>query len=717
LCATVIISAGILTTALMVSDFSLRYVWMYSNRTLEPIYKFTALWGGQEGSMLFWCLVLSIVSSIAIMMMRKKEATNSKCIAVMVATFATVLFFFHIVMYFAENPFAILNTPLADGRGLNPLLQTWSMIVHPPCLYMGFILCTVPFAIAVANLLTGGSSDNRLIRETRLWTIAAWFFLSIGNLLGANWAYNELGWGGFWAWDPVENAAIMPWFTTTAFLHSLMVQERRGMLKTWNFILVAISFCLTIMGTFITRSGLVTSVHSFARSNLGFFFLAFLVICISFCITLAIVYRRELKSEGTIDSLLSREAAFVINNILLTISAFAILWGTLFPIFSEIITGKKITVGPPFFNSFMVPIGLLILLLMGIAQSIAWRKTRVDRLLQLFLWPTLSGLLTALITMLIYRDFTLTGIFVTLSFGLSMFVLGSLIQEFWRGIQARHRSQGENYFAALINLVLAARRRYGGYIVHFGVLLIFLGITGIAFKIEREVELSPGESTQIGGYLITYRALQLTSDPHKEAATAVLDIQKGKTFFQLQPARFFYRGATDGNDKMGNSGEPQNSTEVSLHSNLLEDLYTVLHTFQLENRRATFMFVVNPLIIWLWIGGGVLIFGTLIILIPKRFNAITSKSALSHQTILQTIREIEFDHQIGKMPEADLKEMRRELIDKAAEIQTAVLNDLELLRSKTATENISTLSFSFCKNCAMPLPKEARFCTQCGKAQ
>src|SRR4051812_8892224 len=464
-CGCLLVASLALWKGLVAHDFNIEYVAAYTSRNLPPYYIFSAFWAGQKGSLLFWAVVLSIFASAAQLLTPRRYAHLMPYVA---GVTSSVIVFFVSVMLFAANPFERLPFIPADGRGLTPQLQNVGMVIQPPMLYLGYISIPIPFAFAVAALLSR-RLDTGWIHAIRKWTLVSWLFLSIGITLGMWWAYVELGWGGYWAWDPGENASFLPWLTMTAFLHSVMIQEKRGMLKRWNFGLITGTFLLSIFGTFITRSGVIASVHSFTQSNVGYFFLAFLVVAAVLAYTLLHTRWALLEAEVRLESMLSREAAFLFNNLLLVGIAFSVLWGTLFPILSELVKGTKITVGPPFFNRVNVPLGLLLLGLTGVGPLIAWRKASAANLRRQFIVPVAAGGVTLVLLLVAgMRDF-----YAVVALALAGFVAGTIGQEFYRGIRARHRMHGESPVLAFARLIGRNRRRYGGYIVHAGILLFF----------------------------------------------------------------------------------------------------------------------------------------------------------------------------------------------------------------------------------------------------
>ncbi|MFQ6032889.1 MAG: heme lyase CcmF/NrfE family subunit, partial [Candidatus Zixiibacteriota bacterium] len=503
--------------------------------------------------------------------------------------------FFILLLVFSTSPFERLSFRPQDGQGLNPMLQNPGMVIHPPTLYLGYVGFTIPFAFALAALITG-RLGSQWITSTRRWTLFSWFFLTLGNLFGAQWAYVELGWGGYWAWDPVENASFMPWLVGTAYLHSVMIQERRGMLKIWNMILIFITFALTIFGTFITRSGIISSVHSFGLSNLGPLFLIFLGITLLVSFWLLLKRWNNLKSENQLDSLLSRESSFLFNNLILLGLAFAVFWGTIFPIISEAVKGVKITVGPPFFNQVSVPIALMLLLLTGLCPLVGWRRTSANSLRRNFRYPTAAAVVGGgMLFSLGIRQF-----YPLVSFILCIFVATSIVIEFYRGTRARQKITGARFLKALYTLMARNKRRYGGYIIHLGMVMIFVGITGSsAFKSSVQTTLKKGESVKIKNYEIKYENLSQYPTKNKLIVSATLAVfNNGKRIDTLTPAKEFY------------SRREQPSTEVDIRSTLKEDLYTILVSHDQDS--ATFKILVNPLVKWFWIGGYVLTFGTII---------------------------------------------------------------------------------------------------------
>jgi cytochrome c-type biogenesis protein CcmF len=600
--------AGLLTLAsiLMIqafvtNDYSIKYVAQYSDSVQPFIYKLTSYWGGLDGSIMFWVFLLAVFGSIAVYVNRER---HRELIPYVVAIISIVEMFFLFLMVAHKNPFDtfLVNVP-ADGRGLNPLLQNAYMVIHPPALYVGFVGMTIPYAFGMAALITGCLDDSWL-RAVRRWTMVSWLFLSFGLTLGMIWAYEVLGWGGYWGWDPVENAGLLPWLTATAFLHSAMVQERRGMLRVWNMTLVVVTFFLTIFGTFMTRSGIVQSVHAFGEDKkLALMFVVFMVATLG--ISFGCLVRRLplLRARHELDSWLSREAAFLLNNWVLLFAALFVLFATMFPTISEAVNGERLTVGPPFFNKWMLPIGLILLALTGIGPLLAWRKSTLGNLREQFLWPVLAGATTA--GGLLAFGMRLWGPLAC--FALSVFVLATIVQEFWRGARVRRQATGTDIVTALIGLVARSKRRYGGYTVHLGIVLMFLGFAGAGFKVDHQVSLRPGQSTQVARYQIRYDGIQVSDDGQKQMVTAQLAVSRdGKPLGTLRPAKWFYR-----------KHEEEPNTQVAIHRTIGEDLYLVMPGFDLKDQTASFQIVINPLVDWIWAGFGILAFGTIMALLPE----------------------------------------------------------------------------------------------------
>ncbi len=597
-CFLLIIAAVSLIHALLNLDFSLKYVALNASSDLSTIYRITALWAGQAGSLLLWCLILSIYTSLVVLQNRRR----SRFTPYVLATLAAVSAFFIFLVAFVESPFEKLPFVAEEGRGLNPILQNGYMAIHPLTLYLGYVGVTVPFAFGMGALLSG-KLDDEWIRQSRKWALLAWTFLSLGLLLGARWAYLELGWGGYWAWDPVENAAFMPWLVGTAFVHSVMIQEKRGMLKKWNLSLIILTFFLAIFGTFVTRSGILSSVHSFAQSDIGPYFLGFIGFILIFSFAMFILRLDDLKSDNHFDSILSRESAFIFNNLLFLGAAFTVFLGTIFPLISELVTRNKILVGPPYFNKVNVPIGLVLILLMGIGPLISWRKASKDNLIRNFTFPVATGILTSVILFV----FGIRHIYALISFGLCAYVTATVFVEYYRGMKVRVR-RGENYLRAFGRLVSKNRRRYGGYIVHLGVVLVVIGVTGSSvFVKQKEATLKPGESMSVGDVTLRFGNINQYTTDAKHVTAASLSVFNGeRKVGEIVPEKnvYIYSGNREINQE----------TEVAILSSFTHDLYVILSNFQ--DGSASFRVLINPMISWIWAGGVVLLLGAIVIMWP-----------------------------------------------------------------------------------------------------
>ena len=604
--AMIVLASIGLWTALLTHDFSLKYVASNTSANMPKIYVFAAFWGGQAGSMLFWALILSVYSCIAIWSVRD----NARDLAPWACgTLAAILVFFIATTCFKANPFDRLSFVPADGRGMNPQLQNPGMAIHPPNLYLGYVATTIPFAFAIAALVTR-KLDAAWLQIVRRWSLISWFFLTVGITLGMWWAYVELGWSGYWAWDPVENASFLPWLTGTAFLHSIMIQEKRGMLRKWNVVLVVTTFLLAIFGTFLTRSGIVESVHSFAQSPVGTWFGTFFFATTAATIYFVATRLKDLQATAELESMVSREAAFLYNNLVLVGIAFSVLWGTLFPILSEWVRGSKITVGPPFFNTVNIPLGLLLLALTGVGPLIAWRRASTSNLKRQFIVPVATGLTTgALLLALGMRNFH-----ALVAYTLVGFVSGTILQEFYKGIGARRSIHGDSLPMAVVRLVARNRRRYGGYIVHAGIVVLFAAFAGLAFKKDHDVQLRAGESKELIDPLghrwrfvsqgvstsetlnrfVTGVGLEVFRDGVRQG---IVTSEKRQHFDSNKNAQF----------------EP--STEVGIRTSAKMDLYVVLAGVRDDTAELRISF--NPLVVWVWIGGMVMAIGGLIVMWPQ----------------------------------------------------------------------------------------------------
>src|ERR1700691_2437406 len=501
--AIVLLAAAVLVTAAFQDNFSIAYIFHHSNRDLPAPYKFAVLWSGQEGSLLFWSLLLSAYGLV----LRLRYKTDPRLFAHASVIIAAVQVFFLLLLNFAANPFGVMQGALPnDGNGLNPLLQYPEMVIHPPMLYLGYVGFTVPFAFALGALAMRYPGE-KWIHITRRWTMVTWGFLTCGIFLGMHWAYSVLGWGGYWGWDPVENASLMPWLTGTAFLHSVMMQEKRGMMKSWNVWLIFSTFMLAILGTLLTRSGLVSSVHAFAQSAIGTWFWVFLVITLAVCLFTYILNRDHLKTEHKLESLVSRESSFLFNNLVLLAACFTVLWGTLFPVLSEYVQGNRVTVSAPVYNRVAVPIGVFLLFLTGIGPLLAWRSTSMKSIRRNCVLPGIVALVVAIAVIplgvhpwTIFTTDEQGAFYAWITFTMAAFVATAIFAEFFRGAKVIQGKSGQNLLASMVQLTRRNTRRYGGYIVHFGIVLIFIGIGGQAFNQTHEQTMNYKDSFSLGPY-------------------------------------------------------------------------------------------------------------------------------------------------------------------------------------------------------------------------
>jgi cytochrome c-type biogenesis protein CcmF len=595
-----VVATAVLVAGFLRNDFSLEYVADHSSRALPTPYKVSALWGGQEGSLLLWLLILTGYAALATWVNRKR-ARDLVVWTTPVLAGITVGFAWLLVA--VSSPFNVVAAA-ADGRGLNPSLQNPYMVTHPVLLYLGYVGLAVPFAFAMGALLSG-RSDERWIVATRRWTLVAWTCLGFGQLLGAHWAYQEVGWGGYYAWDPVENAALMPWLAATAYLHSVMIQEKRGMLKVWNVVLVSLAFCLSLFGTFLTRSGVVTSIHSFTKSSIGPWFLSFIIIAVVFATAMIWLRLPLLRTTVRLESLVSREAVFLYNNLLLIALCLTILWGTAWPMVSEAVRGESVVVGRPYFDFFLRIFGLPLLLLMGIGPLVAWRRASLRSLGRIFAWPAGIALGAGIVLIGLGAGSSIPGL---IAYTFSAFVLATIGQEFWRGTVARRALSGDSVPRAFGQLVARNRRRYGGYVVHAAIVLLAIGIAGSnAYdSVVDNQRLAVGESMAVGGYTLT-----LLSTGEREAANAteiraVLAVKRGsKELGKLEAGKNAY------------AIEQQVSNEVGIRSDLLtgEDLFVIAGKFN-DDGSVVFRVFVKPLVNLIWLAGLVFLLGSLIAMWP-----------------------------------------------------------------------------------------------------
>jgi cytochrome c-type biogenesis protein CcmF len=601
-----LLASFLLLYLLGTSQFQFEYVAAYTNLELPMVYKLTAFWAGNAGSLLLWTVLLCVYTGVLVF---SKEKRNPMMPYVSSILLLNILFFFT-VMLLGGNPFAMTDIVPADGKGLNPMLQHPGMILHPVTLYLGYVGLAVPFAFAIGALILR-RMDAEWIKLTRRWTITAWLFLTLGNIIGGWWAYLELGWGGYWAWDPVENASFLPWLTVSAFLHSVMIQERKGMLKTWNISLIILSYILTLFGTFLVRSGVLTSVHAFGSGPLGTYFLIFMAFMMLFSIYIVMTRYQLIKKESLpIESYFSKESSFLLNNLILVAGAFAVFWGSMYPLISESVTGTKINVGAPYFDSVMAPILLLLILLMAVCPLIAWQKATIERFIKNAIWPMAVGIVAAIILVIV----GIRGTFAIIGLAATIFMFATHLQEFIQGTRARMKATKENMFKAIYKLTKKNQRRYGGYIVHIGIALIAVGvISSHAYSEDVLKTVNLGESITIGEYVLTFNGLtEHTENGNGIVVADLATVYRGKDAGVVQPEKVFY------------GSWPEPSTEVAIRTNWKEDLYVVLSSW--ENReKVTLQVKVNPFVSWIWLGGIIMVIGTIVALIggkpsPSRLN-------------------------------------------------------------------------------------------------
>jgi cytochrome c-type biogenesis protein CcmF len=617
-CGLIFVSTLSLVYLFLSDNYSVAYVVSHSNRDLSTLFKVAALWSGQEGSLLFWSFLLAIYVFSVLFVYRNKNGELMPYVGVILAG---VQLFFLTISNFVASPFKALGVAngngafdlvsRADGNGLNPVLQYLEMAIHPPNLYSGYTGFTIPFAFALAALLARYPGE-KWIHLTRKWTMIAWCFQSVGILLGAHWAYAVLGWGGYWGWDPVENASLLPWLTGTAFLHSVMMQEKRGMMKVWNVWLVFLTFMLCILGTLLTRSGVVSSVHAFAQSNIGNWFVGFLCTVLGVCLAAYFKNRDYLKSENQLDSLVSRESSFLFNNLVLLVACVAVLSGTLFPVFSEWFTGSRISVGAPFFNKVNIPLGLLLLFLTGVGPLLAWRKTSTESLRRNFLWPSILGLLAGIVGFL----FGFREMFSLICLTLCIFVASTIVQEFYRGAKVVRVRTGADWLTSCVDLTLRNTRRYGGYIVHVGMVMIFIGFAGQAFNKELEKEMPVGSTLKIGKYELLMQSMDQKQEKNYVAERMIVEVMKDhKPVMMLYPERRNF------------PTNQESGTMVAIYSTLREDLYVVYAGINPATSQPTMHVFINPLVKWVWWGGMVVVMGTIVALLPNRAAVVVLSKA------------------------------------------------------------------------------------------
>jgi len=602
-------AAFALVYSVFMNDFHIAYIMEHSNVALPAPYKFAALWSGQEGSLLLWAWLLAAYGFV----LRLTHKRDVKLYAYAGAILAAVQVFFLSVINFAAPPFALLKGAAPeDGNGLNPLLQYPEMVIHPPLLYLGYVGFTIPFCFALGALMMKYPGE-KWIKITRVWTLVTWLFLTCGIFLGMHWAYAVLGWGGYWGWDPVENASLMPWLTGTAFLHSVMMQEKKGMMKSWNVWLIFTTFLLSILGTLLTRAGLVSSVHAFAQSSIGDWFVVFLVIVLAVCIFTYILNRNHLKSDQQLESLVSRESSFLFNNLVLLTACFVVLWGTLFPILSEYVVGNKVTVGAPFYNRVAIPIGLFLLILTGVGPLLPWRSTSMRSIKRNFVVPVIALWAMAIICLIAgvrpWKDGALDqgNFYALVAFSISAGVATAILSEFGRGARVIAKQTGKNLFVAMYLLIRRNTRRYGGYIIHIGVVIVVVGLAGAAFNQNVEKELGLHDRVGIGPYTLECMGFTQDSNENYNSEYALLDVyQGGKKVFQMSPEKRVYLI----------TGQPQ--TMVAIHSVISWDLYVVYEGTNPDTNQPIIKAILNPLVSWIWAGVLLIILGTGIALFPSQ---------------------------------------------------------------------------------------------------
>jgi cytochrome c-type biogenesis protein CcmF len=605
-------AAFALVWASFTNDYSVSYILHHTNRDLNTAYKFSALWSGQEGSLLLWAWLLSAYGFV----LRMRHKVDVRLSAFAGTILAGIQVFFLLLLNFAAPPFAIQPGPVAtDGFGLNPLLQYPEMVIHPPMLYLGYVGFSVPFAFALGALMMRYPGE-KWIHITRRWTMVTWLFLTCGIFLGAHWAYSVLGWGGYWGWDPVENASLMPWLTGTAFLHSVMMQEKRGMMKSWNVWLIFSTFMLTILGTLLTRSGIVSSVHAFAQSAIGSWFYGFILIVFAVCLFTFFKQKDHLKSENRLESLVSRESSFLFNNLVLLAACFTVLWGTLFPVLSEYVQGSKVTMGAPFYNRVNLPIGLFLLFLTGIGPLLAWRSTSLRSIRRNFVLPGIAMAVAFVVVIAAgvrpwsAGDDMQAEFFSLVTFTLAAGVITAIASEFLRGAAVVSTQTGKNLVASTILLVRRNTRRYGGYLVHFGIVVMFIGIAGGAFNQSHEQEMGFGSEMKLGPYRLVCQSFTQDSNPNYDTEYALLDVYRGgKKITQLAPEKRFYVASQT------------SSTMVALHSTLASDLYVIYEGKNPDTDTPIIKVFLNPLMNWIWIGVLIVVGGTLLALVPNLTRA------------------------------------------------------------------------------------------------
>ncbi len=605
--ALLTVAVAAMIYALVTHDFSIGYVAQVGSRNTPVFYTVISLWGALEGSILFWGWVLAMYSAVVVWSNRQREGGLVPWAAV---ALLTICLFFYILLVGPANPWHLVSPTPADGPGPNPLLQNHIlMAVHPPLLYLGYVGMAVPFAFAIGALLAGEIHSADWIKLTRRWTLSAWAFLSLAIIAGMWWSYEVLGWGGYWAWDPVENASFMPWLTATAFLHSVMVQERRGMLKLWNVNLIVTTFLLTILGTFLTRSGIISSVHAFTTGTIGYYFLAFIAFALIVSLVLVAGNSEGLRSEGHLDAAASRETVFLFNNLFLTGFTFVVVLGTLFPLVAEAFKGVKVTVGAPFFNKMTIPICVALLFLMGVGPSLPWKATSREHLRKMFILP--AGVALGIVVLALALG--MRDVYGMLAFAFAGFAIVCNVREYAIGVQARRRAHGEAVPVAFVRLVAANRRRYGGYVAHMGIITVAAAITASSsFRFEREATLKPGQVMPVKGDLsVRLKSMWGKDEPQREVVGADVEIlRNGKVVGMLDPRMNFYRS------------QDQPVPTPAVRSRPAGDVYINLMAYTPDGQSATLRVIVEPFVPWIWFGGLVVALGAVVSAWPARRRAV-----------------------------------------------------------------------------------------------
>ncbi len=600
--ALVCVSTMGMLVALVTHDFSVSYVAQVGSRSTPLFFTIISLWSALEGSILFWGFLLFGCAALAVRLHRNEPGQTLRYAA---ATLLAIGVFFLILLIGPANPFHLISPTPADGPGPNPLLQNHPlMAVHPPLLYLGYVLFSVPFALAVGAMVSGEVATDGWVRSAKVWTVAAWMFLSAAIIAGMWWSYEVLGWGGYWAWDPVENASFMPWLTATAFLHSILVQERRKMLRVWNLNLIVVTFVLTVLGTFLTRSGILSSVHAFTQGTIGYYFLAFIAVVLVGSLALVAGYAPELRQRGSLEDVVSRETAFLFANLLLSVITFTVLLGTLFPLVAEAMRGIKVSVGAPFFNRMTLPVIMAVIFLLGVGPGLPWRRTDRTKLRAQMRGPAVAGVIVAVIALVVgARD-----VYAVLAFSLGAFAMVTNLQEFWIGTRARMRAHGEHAFTALVRLTAANRQRYGGYIAHIGVLAAVIGIAASSsFKTEREITLTPGQTVTVGGHVLRLDKVWGRQDAGRTSIGADISLlNDGRVIGHLEPQQHFFESSE------------QPIPTPAVRSNALHDVYVNLMAFKEDGSSATIRVLIEPLVAWIWAGGGIVCLGALVGLWPRK---------------------------------------------------------------------------------------------------